>query len=450
VQPATFQVAQHLIADRTLEIERRREVAEGLQELLAIVNSGDSLQEILEFLATQSRRLLRSDASAIFTPIEEAGVELHRIRASDGLTPELVAVRLPFGRPATGLAYERRCAVIVSDMSTALSTERGPTESMHLNEQPNRIDVLALPALRDGPETQLSPKDAAVLRSFSDQFNAFVAVPLTLEDAIYGTLTLYYCQPRTFNDDDIALASTFARQAALSIENARLRERTRYAATIDERQRLARELHDAVTQTLFSASLISEVIPDLWESNPAEARRRLQQLGRLTRGALAEMRLLLVELRPNALTEMPIAELLRQLIDASSGAMQAELSLDVASHYRTALTPDAQIAFYRIAQEALNNIAKHADAKHVHLSLACHDTSIQMTISDDGRGFETAAIPAGHLGIGIMTERAEAVQADIDVASSPGTGTTIRVTWPKRDVPPSDVSDPRKPSAPES
>jgi PAS domain S-box-containing protein len=434
-QRRAYQQLQQRIAERTIEIERRREVAEGLRELLAVVNSGYSLQELLEFLATQSRRLLRSDASAIFMPVDEEGVELHSIRASDGLTPQLASVRLPFGYSTTGLAYARRNAVVVSNMREVLSAEYMPTATMQLHEQPNRIDILRLPMLMEDPESDLSANEIDAMRSFAVSFDAFASVPLALEDATYGTLSIYYLEPHKFNDDELALASTFAQQAALTIENARLREQARKTAAIDERQRLARELHDAVTQTLFSASLISDVIPDLWESNPDEARNRLQQLRRLTHGALAEMRLLLVELRPNALTDMPIADLLRQLIDAASGSIRAELSLDVAGHYRTTLTPDAQIAFYRIAQEALNNVAKHAQADHVQLALVCHDTAIEMTIQDDGRGFDLASIPAGHLGVGIMAERAESAGAHIDIRSALGEGSRITVTWPKPEEP---------------
>lgn len=430
-QVRAYQQLEARVTERTMEIQRRREVAEGLQELLAVVNSRQSLQEILEYLAIQSRRLLGSDASALFMPVDEPGVDLLSIRASDGLTPEHSTVRMPFRVSSTGLAYTRNKPIVVSNLRAVLPLEYLPNDTLQLNEQPNRIDIVRLPSLLENPQRDPGSTGEAGMRSFATRFGAFLSVPLALDDASYGTLSLYYFEPRNFTDDDIALASTFARQAALAIENAQLREQALKAATVEERQRLARELHDAVTQTLFSASLISEVIPDLWESNPDEAKRRLLQLRRLTRGALAEMRLLLVELRPSALTDMPLAELIRQLIDAASGSIRAEVTLDVGGHYRTPLTPDAQIAFYRIAQEALNNISKHAQARHVLVALQCSGDTVQMTIQDDGRGFDITAIPAGHLGVGIMAERAEAICAALDVWSAPGEGTRITVTWPQ-------------------
>jgi PAS domain S-box-containing protein len=434
-QRRAYKLLQQRINERTIEIERRREVAEGLQELLAFVNSRQSLQAILDYLAMQSRRLLGSDASALFMPVEERGAELLSIRASDRLTPEHTSVRMPFGVSSTGLAYLRRKPVVVSNLRGVLPPESVPNDTLQLNEQANRIDIVRLPSLLETPEREPGATETAGMRSFAERFGAFLSVPLALDEVSYGTLSLYYFEPRDFNDDEIALATTFARQAALAIENSQLREQASKAAAVEERQRLARELHDAVTQTLFSASLISEVIPDLWENNPDEARRRLDQLRRLTRGALAEMRLLLVELRPSALTDMPLADLIRQLIDAASGSIRAEISLDVGGHYRTPLTPDAQIAFYRIAQEALNNISKHSQARDVHIALECQGDSVQMTIQDNGLGFDVAAIPGGHLGVGIMAERAEAVCAALDVASTPGEGTTITVRWPKVEEP---------------
>jgi signal transduction histidine kinase len=434
-QVRAYRQLEERAAERMTEIQRRREVAEGLQELLAVVNSRQSLQEILDYLALQSRRLLGSDASALFMPVEEDGVELLAVRASVGLTPNLASVRLPVRGSSTGLAYTRRKPTIVSDMRAVIPRASAPNETLHAHEQPNRIDIIRLPRSLDHPEEDQDATGLLSLRELAARVGAVMSVPMALEGRSYGTLSINYAEPREFSDDDIALALTFARQAALAIENAQLREQAGKAAVVEERQRLARELHDAVTQTLFSASLIAEVIPELWESNPDEARRRLQQLRRLTRGALAEMRLLLVELRPNALTDMPIADLLRQLIDASSGSIRADISLDVAGHYRTTLTPEAQIAFYRIAQEALNNIAKHSQARNVGLALHCLGDRIQMTIHDDGVGFDLTAVRAGHLGVGIMAERAELAGAGIDIRSAPGEGTHITVTWPKVEGP---------------
>ena len=216
------------------------------------------------------------------------------------------------------------------------------------------------------------------------------------------------------------------RTAELNAANERLREKAALDAVAAERTRLARDLHDAVTQTLFSTTLIAEVIPDLWDMNPAEGRRRLEELRQLTRGALAEMRTLLVELRPNALTEVPLATLLRQLTEAMVGRSRIAVQLSAEGERR--LPPDVQVGLYRIAQEALNNVVKHARATQAVVTLRLGDT-VRLTVADDGAGFDPNAVAADHLGLRIMRERAEAIGARLSVYSEPGEGTQVSVVW---------------------
>jgi PAS domain S-box-containing protein len=216
------------------------------------------------------------------------------------------------------------------------------------------------------------------------------------------------------------------RTAELNQANDLLREKAAQDAVTTERTRLARDLHDAVTQTLFSASLIAEVLPDLWEMKPAEGRRRLEELRQLTRGALAEMRTLLVELRPNALVDVPLPVLLKQLCDSFIGRARLPVQLNVDG--KRTLPPDVQMAFYRITQESLNNIVKHAKATQVIVTLRL-DGNIRLSIADNGVGFDPASVPADHLGTKIMRERAEAIGATYSLYSEPGEGTQISVTW---------------------
>jgi len=206
-----------------------------------------------------------------------------------------------------------------------------------------------------------------------------------------------------------------------------LYEQAQYAATLEERQRLARELHDAVTQTLFSASLIAEVLPVLWERKPDEGRKRLEELRQLTRGALAEMRSLLLELRPSALVEAEINELFRHLVDAFTGRTRVPVHL--AMEGECLLPPEVKIVIYRIAQEALNNIVKHANASQVWVSVRCKDGQIELSIRDDGRGFDQDNVSPDNLGLGIMRERAERIGASVEVISEVGLGTQVTFTF---------------------
>ena len=216
------------------------------------------------------------------------------------------------------------------------------------------------------------------------------------------------------------------RTRELNQANELLREKAAQDAVTAERNRLARELHDAVTQTLFSATLIAEVLPDLWRKDLTEGRRRLEELRQLTRGALAEMRTLLVELRPNALVEVPLPTLLRQLTEAVAGQARIQILCDCAGECR--LPADAQISLYRIAQEALNNVVKHAKASQVVVTLRIDDC-VRLTIADNGIGFDSSAVDPDHMGLRIMRERAEAFGAKFYLESEPGEGTQISIVW---------------------
>ena len=198
-------------------------------------------------------------------------------------------------------------------------------------------------------------------------------------------------------------------------------------AVAADRNRLARDLHDAVTQTLFSASLIAEVLPQIWETNPGEAFKRLAELRELTRGALAEMRTLLLELRPSALTDSALPDLLRQLTEAARGRARLPVTLTVDGE--CCLPSEVQVAFYRIAQEALNNIAKYAKASQVSLDLRMQPDQTRLTIMDNGAGFDLTRVPPNHLGLRIMRERAEAIGARFSIYSEPGEGTQVTAIW---------------------
>jgi signal transduction histidine kinase len=224
--------------------------------------------------------------------------------------------------------------------------------------------------------------------------------------------------------------------------SARLYEHAEESAVAAERNRLARDLHDAVTQTLFSSSLIAEVLPRIWERNPEEGRRRLQELRELSRGALAEMRTLLLELRPSALAEAGLGDLLRQLAESITGRARVPVALHVEGECK--LDAEVKVALYRIAQEALNNVAKHAGATQATITLRClsspggegvgvragePEERVELAIRDDGTGFDPGTIAPNSLGLGIMRERAEAIGARLAIESVPGEGTQVSVTW---------------------
>jgi signal transduction histidine kinase len=211
------------------------------------------------------------------------------------------------------------------------------------------------------------------------------------------------------------------------VENARLYKQAEEVAATAERGRLARDLHDAVSQTLFSASLIADVLPRLWERDTVQGLQRLNELRQLTRGALAEMRTLLLELRPAALEKTPLSDLLQQLSEAFSGRSRIPTSLTIEG--QRPLPAEVKVTLYRITQEALNNVSKHANPQRVEVHLLLRPERAMLHITDNGRGFEHASVQGDHLGLQIMQERARGIDATFEIESRTGQGTDITVSW---------------------
>jgi signal transduction histidine kinase len=266
----------------------------------------------------------------------------------------------------------------------------------------------------------------------SQNVQSAMLVPLVVRGSAIGLLALATDQAaHVFSSDQLRLAETIAADVAGAIENARLFDQAQAAAVAEERNRLARDLHDAVTQTIYSATLIAEALPQVWERSPADGQRNLVKLRQLARGALAEMRTLLFELRPTALEAADLDTLFHYLGDALTGRTRipVEVIVEEAGEHKTDLSPSVKLALYRIAQEAFNNIAKHAGATQATVTLHRMPERSTLTIQDDGRGFNPDSASAARLGLGIMRERAEEIGAQLVIESQAGQGTRVAVTW---------------------
>lgn len=385
------------------EIERLRQAAEGLREIIRIINSNRPLNEILNTIAIQANQLLQASSTMIRKVFREEMVV--QTVASYNLPKDFDPVwETHFVPTDSNQILEARQPVIVEDIPSAWG--------------PDIIGVIE----KDNPEIS---GIAATVRNYK----TLLKVPLFIKDRIFGAMTFHYAQPRLFHEEDLRLAMTLADQAALAIENADLLDQVKETAVMEERSRLARDLHDAVTQTLFSTTLTAEVLPRIWEKNPEEGRKKLGELRELTRGALAEMRTLLMELRPAAFAEAELKELLRHLVNAFIARSRIPVAADIQGD--AALPLEIKEAFYRIAQETLNNIAKHSEADQVWVKLDYSALQIALMIRDNGQGFEVSRTSHDHLGLAIMRERAAQVGADYKITSQLGQGTTMTVCWRK-------------------
>jgi signal transduction histidine kinase len=223
------------------------------------------------------------------------------------------------------------------------------------------------------------------------------------------------------------------RTSELEATQSQLLAQTEEQATMAERSRLARELHDVITQLLFSINLVSASLPRLWETDPDMARRSTLELQRLTRGALAEMRTLLRELRPQTILDTDLSVLVTQLSDGLAARQDIPVVLNISTD--GSLPLDIHLTTYRIVQETLNNVAKHANASSLSIELSSSDSRVHLSITDDGYGFEPATVPAENMGLDIMKERADEIGAELTVSSTQDVGTTIVMDWRARAVP---------------
>ncbi len=375
---------------RSLE-EQRQHIAQMLTEsqslgrVTAALLEKIDLVEVLDIVCTEAQALTGAQGSTIFLLDSEHDGWLRVARSTGVASPSLE--RIPIEKSLTGIAVREGKPFVSNDTASEAHPYRGRGE-----EEPVSL----------------------------------LAVPLRVKGVIIGALDMVN-KPRGFTQEDVRISNLFADQAAIAIENARLFQQAQELAATQERQRLARDLHDAVTQTLFSASLIAEVLPKLWERNPEVGKQKLEELRQLTRGALSEMRTLLLELRPATLVEMDLGDLLRYLANAFTGRTRIPAALTLEGQ----VDPPAKVkeVYYRVAQEALNNINKHAEATQVSIHLKRQEEQAELNIGDNGRGFDPQAVSPDNLGLGIMCERAEAIGAKLDIRSAIGAGTHIKLLW---------------------
>jgi signal transduction histidine kinase len=261
-----------------------------------------------------------------------------------------------------------------------------------------------------------------------------LCVPVVASGRVLAVLNLESRRVGAFTEEDTAALKTAADVLANAIENARLYQRAQEAAVLEERSRLARDLHDSISQQLFSMTLTAQAARAQLEKNPARTATQLERLQETASAALAEMRALIFQLRPPGLSEQGLIATLQQHVAMLRRREGLTIDLFVTGEERDAR--GIEQAMYRIAQEALNNVVKHAGACQVEVSLDLRPDQVVMSIVDDGRGFEPAAESNGngngrHLGLVSMRERAAELGGQLELLAVPGKGTHIKVVVPR-------------------
>lgn len=385
---------ENAIAERTQEIERRRQAAEGLREILGFLATSRPLAQILDHIFKQAELLLGADAIAVFRPLDAA---------HPALLPE-------------------RC--IFAHSSVAGGIEAGDLHN---------AQAAVTRALQEGCAVTLFDTPAA-----ASHYRAQLVVPMLSEQSVLGVIIFFFADETELAPEALELAVALGEQVVLATESALLQQRAQDAATLEERERLARELHDAVTQSVYSLTLFAEAGRRQASAGQLErVQEYLSLLGDTAQQALKQMRLMLYELRPAVLEQVGLVQALTQRLDAVERRAGIEARFEVAEPLR--LSPAIEESLYRICQEALNNALKHASARNVVVRLLREDSTIILEVSDDGVGFVLgqpgeAKIDAAGVGLAHIRERAMRLNADLAIKTAPDQGTTIRVSLQEPDA----------------
>jgi signal transduction histidine kinase len=271
---------------------------------------------------------------------------------------------------------------------------------------------------------------SADLLNLGERLRSIMWVPLVVKGKLIGGLGVAHREPGQYGDREAGLVQTMASQAAVAIENARLYEQAHELAVMHERQRLARELHDSVTQSLYSLSLMAEAARRLVRAgNMERGMGYLVRIGESAQQVLKEMRLLVYELRPLMLERDGLASALKQRLETVEGRAGVETKLVVEG---SGLLPEhIETELYRIAQEALNNSLKHSNASVVAVHLDTSSDVITLIVQDNGRGFSKEEIAdKGGLGLVSIQERTQRLGGSAQIESAPGQGVKITVRIP--------------------
>lgn len=396
--------------------------ADELQLLGAMASQVAVAVENARLFAETQRRIREMDA------LYRVDEQLHQSLVLDEVLHALTDA-------ATEVLDADRSAVLIFDENTRELRVRATSglsnsQVQALVESLNGLDATTIEKLdvpRVVPDTARDfPLVQDVIRAVG--LTSVIDVPITIAGKRFGLFSMGWVQHHDISPDEVRMASAIGQRAAVAIENARLYERAQHAASLEERQRLARELHDSVSQALYGISLGTRTARTLLERDPARVGEPLEYVSGLAEAGLAELRALIFELRPESLE----AEGLVAAFEKQFAAMHARHGIDMVTSLEGEpdLRLDLKEVLYRIGQEAMHNTVKHARATRAWVTLATVDGRVVLEVRDNGVGFDPNGDFPGHLGLRSMAERATSSGGTLTIESEPGAGTTIRISVP--------------------
>ena len=370
--------------------ERLSPTLKAVSDAVLAVTAELSVEEVLQRLVHAARELAAARYAALGLPDGEGGF---RRFLTSGMSDELVASLGPLPRQHGVLG--------------AMLDELAPYRTRDLHED---------------------PRFRGWWPSGHPDMRSFLGVPIVTPEGVIGAFYLTEkISESDFSDEDEQLIALLASHAAIAIVNARLYERSRELSIAAERNRLALDLHDAVSQKLFGLVLSAEAAATLLERDPPAAREQVAKLAALAQEASDELRSLVFELRPPDLERDGLAGALRKHVELVRRLQQREIELEVEAD--PAPEADRDLDVLRIAQEALQNVIKHADAQRIRVKLHADNGRLVLEVEDDGGGFEpgTPGIRSRRLGLTSMEERAQRAGGTLEIRSTPGVGTRVRL-----------------------
>lgn len=392
--------SEHVLEQRVAD--RTREIA-GLLEVTRAVTSTLQIEPLLQLVLEQTASVLPYDRATIM------------LREGDEL--QILAVRAASGDADETLARQ---------VGMRLSLARTPIlwDALQAGEPVIIDDVHG----DDRMAAAYRAEVGAYIGSAVERFRSWMGIPLMAKGAPTGIMVVARSERAAYEPAHAGLGKAIASQVAIAFENAQLFEQTQRQASLEERQRLARELHDSVSQALYGIALGTRTARMRLGDDPHNAAEPIDYVASLAQAGLAEMRALIFELRPESLEQEGLVAAIEK--QAASVAARYKLAVNLDLGEEPACPIEVKEALYRIAQEALHNVVKHAQAQNIEVRLDRREASVELVVRDDGRGFDTAQPFPGHVGLRSMPERAGKLGGTVIIESAAGRGTTVRATLP--------------------